>query len=98
VQDQLNKIESKVDKVVDSINEINITLAKQHVTLQEHMKRSEANEKAVEILATELKEIKNEDIAPIAGHVIKVELITKIVVWLIGLAATAALGHHYFIR
>lgn len=34
------RLENKVDKIVESISEINITLAKQSVILDEHVKRS----------------------------------------------------------
>lgn len=37
---RLERVEDKLDKVVDSISNINITLAKQAVVLEEHVKRS----------------------------------------------------------
>ncbi len=35
-----DRIHEKLDKVVDSISEINVTLARQAVSLEEHIKRS----------------------------------------------------------
>ncbi len=37
---RLERVEDKLDKVVDSISNINVTLAKQSVILEEHVKRS----------------------------------------------------------
>jgi len=34
------RLEDKVDKIADSISEINVTLAKQSVILEEHVRRS----------------------------------------------------------
>lgn len=38
---EFDKIDSKLDKIVEDINEINITLAAQHEQLKEHIKRSD---------------------------------------------------------
>ncbi len=35
-----DRVHDKLDKVVESISEINVTLAKQSVSLEEHIKRS----------------------------------------------------------
>lgn len=35
-----NRIETKIDKIVDHIGEINVTLGKQHVSLDEHIRRT----------------------------------------------------------
>lgn len=43
-----NRIEEKLDKVVDSISDINVTLAKQSVILDEHVKRTNLLEAKVE--------------------------------------------------
>jgi hypothetical protein len=37
---RLERVEDKLDKVVDAISGINVTLAKQAVVLEEHVKRS----------------------------------------------------------
>lgn len=48
---RLDRIEIKVDKVLEHQSEINVTLAAQHVSLKEHIRRTN-------ILETELKPIK----------------------------------------
>lgn len=53
----LDKLE-EMDKRLDTID---LTLVKQHVTLEEHIRRSLANEEAVEMLREEIK--------PIQAHV-----------------------------
>jgi hypothetical protein len=44
---------SKLDKLDERIDSIDITLAKQHVSLDEHIRRTELNEKALELMAEE---------------------------------------------
>lgn len=38
--DRLEKIEVKLDKTLEHISEINVTLGKQHVSLEEHIRRT----------------------------------------------------------
>jgi hypothetical protein len=38
---RFDKLEEKIDKIVDKVGEINTTLAAQHVTLEEHIRRTE---------------------------------------------------------
>jgi hypothetical protein len=47
-----------VRQVLGDLGEIKVTLAAQHVTLQEHQRRSLASEKAIEALRTELQPLK----------------------------------------
>ena len=49
---RLDRIESKVDKVHDSIASIDSTLASQHISLKEHIRRTE-------ILEAEVRPIKD---------------------------------------
>lgn len=44
------RMEKKLDDIAVNISEINVTLAKQSVILEEHQRRSLANEEAVEVL------------------------------------------------
>ena len=39
--EQLDKIEQKIDKISDKVEIINVTLAGQHETLKEHIRRTE---------------------------------------------------------
>jgi hypothetical protein len=41
------RLEAKVDKISDQIGTINVTLAEQHVTLKEHIHRTELLEEAI---------------------------------------------------
>lgn len=47
---KLDRIEDKIDKITDHMSAIDVTLTAQHVTLQEHIKRTE-------ILENEMKPI-----------------------------------------
>lgn len=58
----MNKLEDKIDKIMDSISDINITLAKQSVILEEHVRR------------TNLLEAK---MTPVEKHVIMVNGVLK---------------------
>lgn len=44
---------SKLDKLDERIDNIDITLAKQHVSLELHIKRTDLNEQALELMAQE---------------------------------------------
>lgn len=59
-----NKLEDKLDKVIEQQGEMNVTLAKQSVILEEHVKR------------TNLLELK---IAPIEKHVVMVHGVLKFI-------------------
>jgi hypothetical protein len=64
----LHDMLAKLDDRLDELTQISI---KQQAILEEHQRRSLANEKAVEILA--------EDLKPVRKHVTQVEFLTKIV-------------------
>lgn len=53
------RILDKLDEMDKRLDEINVTLVKQEGNLQEHMRRSEANEKAVELLQSQLEPVKD---------------------------------------
>lgn len=73
------RIESKIDTLTEHVQEINITLAKQHVTLEEHQRRSAANERAVELLEAKIE--------PLAKHVLMVNGVVKFIITLSAIAA-----------
>lgn len=58
------RIEHKMDLILDRLNAIEITLAKQHMSLEEHMKRSDFLEKlqsqTKKEVGSELNDIKKE--------------------------------------
>jgi hypothetical protein len=88
MQEQLDRIEAKVDKLSDQQASHNVTLAEQNIMLQEHMKRSESNERAVKILADEIK-------GPINTRIIKIETILRVIGWIIGLVAASGVAIHF---
>jgi archaellum component FlaC len=56
--DDLKRLEDKIDKIVSEVSSVNLTLAAQHVTLENHIARTEALEEQVQPLKeahTELK-------------------------------------------
>lgn len=78
----LSKIFDKVEKMEERIDNIDKTLIEQHVTLQEHMRRSLANEEAVELLSSRIQ--------PIEQHVYRIEGILKFFGGISVLVATTA--------
>lgn len=53
-----SRLESKIDKIVDRVASIDATLAAQHVSLQEHMRRSDALEKQLDQTKKEVEPLK----------------------------------------
>lgn len=82
LRDQLNNIEKKVDRLDQRADNIDVTLAKQSVELKEHVRRSLANEKSVELLKENIDINKaefNEKIKPIESHITQVHVVFKII-------------------
>lgn len=48
VVDHFKRFDEKLDKILDKIGSIDVTLGKQQVSLDEHIRRTELLEKAVE--------------------------------------------------
>lgn len=48
MDDRQIRIEDKVDKIIDKIGSIDVTLAAQHVSLTDHIRRTELLEKEIE--------------------------------------------------
>lgn len=61
---QLDKIETKIDKLDSRIDNVDITLAKQSVILEEHTRRSLANEEQLELFRKNV----DIDLKPIKGY------------------------------
>lgn len=80
-----DKLSSKLEKIDDRLVEIEKTLVEQHAVLKDHTRRSVANEKAVQILADELK--------PVLLHVHIVNLLAKV-----SLALLVSSGFFGFIK
>lgn len=77
---RIDTLEEKIDAVSENIASIDKTLAVNTSSLQEHMRRTELNEKAIEVL--------KEDLKPISKHVHAVNVILKVAASLGGAAAT----------
>lgn len=45
---------AKVDNLIEKVHSIDITVAKQHVSLEDHMRRTEANEEKLSIFEEEI--------------------------------------------
>lgn len=86
--DIANRILDKLDAMDARIDNIDITLAKQSVVLEDHTRRSLANEKAVDILKEELK--------PVVSHVNLVNTAWKIFVGAITFAMSGFGLFEYF--
>jgi chromosome segregation ATPase len=65
----LEKLDEKLDKVEERLNNIDITLAKNTQSLDEHIRRTELAEEAIVIIKDELK--------PIQKHVTQVHTILQ---------------------
>jgi 3-keto-L-gulonate-6-phosphate decarboxylase len=78
VRDTLHELKDDVKSVKSDISDINITVAKQHVSLDEHMRRTEVNEKSIQHL--------KEAIKPLETHVATFGALAK----LIGIFAAVA--------
>jgi hypothetical protein len=48
--DQLKRIESKVDKVLDHVSSLDITAARHDEQLKEHLRRSKAAEDSIKLM------------------------------------------------
>ena len=59
MDDLLNRLENKLDKLDERLDNVDKTLIIQNSDLKEHMRRSLANEEAVEILRKEMKPVQN---------------------------------------
>ena len=74
-----NRIDEKIDKVQEDVNEIKLILARNTASLEEHMKRTAIAEERIEIVQEQL----STQIEPIKRHVIMVNT---------GMKVLAALG------
>lgn len=74
MDDKLERIEGKLDKVVDHIGSIDVTLAAQHVSLKEHIRRTE---------------ILEQELAPIKTHVNMISGALKLIGLLAAIGAGA---------
>lgn len=69
MEKRLDRLEEKLDSVSDQLASIDKTLVANTVILEEHQRRSLANEKAVELLEAQ--------VLPISKHVYLVNILAK---------------------
>lgn len=89
MSDRLDKIETKIDKFGEHLSNIDKTLERNTVSLEEHMRRSDAIEAYV-------KRIEEEDLKPVKKHVNNITAAVKGILWFCGVAAGVATFLHKF--
>lgn len=80
LESKLDRMDTKFDKINDRIDSLDRTTVKQQVILEEHMRRAEANEEAVKLLAHNLEMLKEKNTAEfskINRHTTMVEGVIK---------------------
>lgn len=78
----ITRLENKVDKIVDDIGEIKIIMARNTVSLEEHIKRTN-------LLEEEVKRL-DEDVRPVKDHVTAMKHSGKLIYTVIKLLAALA--------
>ncbi len=68
--DSSQRLHDKLDKILDEIGEIKVTIAKQQVGLDEHMRRTAINEESLDLLRQEFQ--------PVKQHVLAVNVLAKV--------------------
>jgi hypothetical protein len=81
MEDRLERIEVKIDKIVDHIGSIDITLAKQQISLDDHIARTALLEKAMEPLTKDRNAIHG--ILKFLGLVFTIGTFTEAVIYII---------------
>ena len=74
MSDKIDMIASRLEKIENKLSSIHDVQVVQHETLKEHIRRSEANEKAVELLEMKL----DQELQPIKNHVVAVNSVLKV--------------------
>ena len=79
----LEKLDEKMDQVQERLGEIDVTLAKNTASLEEHIRRTELAEEAIAVIKDELK--------PIQKHVTQVHTVFQ-VIGFVAVAVSIAAG------
>ena len=80
---QLEKLETRIEDVRETLQTINITLVRQELNLREHMRRTEIAEESIKHLRSEIKDTRSDlhsEIEPIQKHVDGVNYIFRVAV------------------
>lgn len=70
-QGRIDRIETKLDNISKDVASIDKTLAQQHVSLQEHMRRTALAEESIKLI--------REDMKPVKAHINRLEGVVKAV-------------------
>jgi hypothetical protein len=70
INDRFDSVDGRLNRIDEKLEDNTVSLAQNSVVLEEHQRRSAANEEAVRVLRTEIK--------PLATHVAVVGAIAKI--------------------
>lgn len=85
---KLDKIESRLEKMEDSLNNIDKTLVKQHGELEKHIMRTEINEQMMNALHEEFKPVRKH-VSMLEGAFKFVGISATIVAFFVGLVKIA---------
>lgn len=85
-EEVITRIFDQLDDIKKDVSSINVTLAKQEVTLDEHIRRTALNETHIATVETELKQ----EISPLKVEIAKFTGMLKISVGIISVIAVAA--------
>lgn len=77
--DDSQRILDKLDKIEERLDKVDITLVKQQSILDDHVRRSLANEESLKL--------HREEFEPIKQHVLQVNFVFKLIIFLSVLAA-----------
>lgn len=76
--------DNKLDKLDERLDSIDRTLVRQQASLEEHMRRSELNEKAVSVITDKLE--------PVIVHVAIMQSVIRLLAWAVGVGGLSLLG------
>jgi archaellum component FlaC len=77
MDERIERIENKLNKIDHTLTKIEVTLAVNTKSLEEHMRRSDALEKMIDRVET--------DLSPVKKHVSNLQFIGRALPWLVGL-------------
>jgi len=83
----MNNIESKLDRLDSRMDNLEVISAQQHLILQDHVRRSLANEEAIDILRNEVKDRHKElvdRLQPFEKVADRIMFLLQVAVWIGG--------------
>jgi tetrahydromethanopterin S-methyltransferase subunit G len=89
IDKRLDKQEAKLDQVIDTLSRIDSTLAAQHESLEDHIRRTNVAEENIDLIRKDLKPIQNH-VSMVKGAMKLIGVVCAIVG---AIAAVAAVFH-----